>query len=267
MNEFLRCAHAFFVRDAQLALSYPLAFALSLLTIIARVLALWLPAQFFAGSDLFEEHGGFLPFAIVGASLMGFAMAGYQGLASSVRAEQMMGTLESVLMTRASIFAIVLGGGTWALVRAAMDGVMMLGAAILIYQLSLSGDPAAILLLIVLTNITFMGLGLFSAAFTIVFKQGDPIQKVVAALSLLLGGVIYPTEVLPEWIRVFGEILPITHGARAMRGIVIEGHSLAQHATEVTILTGFAVVITAAGALAFRAAIRQAQGAGTLQHY
>lgn len=267
MRDFFRCARAFFVRDSLLTFSYPLEFAMSLVALIGRVVALWLPAQFFAHSDLFENHGGFLPFAVVGGSLMAFSMAGYQSLAGSLRAEQMMGTLESVLMTRANIFAILLGGSSWTVLRAAIDSCIMLLAASFLYGLDFSGSPLAALFLIVLTNLTFMGLGLFSAAFTVVFKRGDPVQRVVSAASALLGGVFYPTEVLPDWLQKVGEALPITHAARALRGVVLDGDALSEHTADVMILITFAATISTAGAFAFREAIREAQRAGTLQHY
>lgn len=267
MNGFLRCAWAFFTRDAQLAVSYPIAFLMGLGGTIARTVILWLPAQLVAGTALFDQHGGFLPYAVVGTSMMGFFMASYGGFASSIRAEQSMGTLESVMMTPASLPSLVLGSCSWTMTRAIVDVGLMLLSASLFFGLKFSGSPLGALVVIVLTNLTFMAVGLFSAAFTLVFKRGDPFRILIAGASFLLGGVMYPTDVLPRPLQIIGEFLPITHGARALRGVVLQGGNLLDFRTDVLILAAFAFVSLPMGVFFFKKAIHKAKQDGTLLQY
>lgn len=267
MGEILRTSWAFFRRDAQVAYSYPVALALSLLGVVLRVIMLWLPAQLLAQSAAFAEHGGFIPFAVVGTAMMGFFMASYGGFAGSVRTEQAMGTLESVLMTPARIPALVIGSSAWAMSRSVLDGVVTLLAASLFFGLQLRGDVGSVLLVLALTNLAFAGIGMCSAAFTVVFKRGDPFRVVVAGASFLLGGVVYPIEVLPTWLRLISNLLPVTHGARALRGLVLDGRPVSDLVPEILALTLFAAVTVPIGLIAFKAAVSRAKREGTLLQY
>ncbi|MEE9383526.1 MAG: ABC transporter permease [Nannocystaceae bacterium] len=267
MREFLRCSWAFFRRDAQITYSYPLALLMGLAGTVMRVVVLWLPAQLFADSAVFARHGGFIPFAVVGSTIMGFFMASYRGFSSSVRAEQAMGTLESVLMTPASIAAIVTGSSSWTMTRALLDAAITLTAASLFFGLELRGSPLAILVLLVLTNLTFSAMGMFSAAFAVVFKRGDPFRVFVGGASFLLGGVLYPVEILPSWLRLAGEFLPVTYGARALRNVVLEGRALDELLGDLFMLGMFAVIAVPSGLFAFGWAINRAKRDGSLLHY
>lgn len=267
MTQMLACAVAFFRRDAQLAVSYPFAFVMGLLSTLARVGVLWLPAQLLQGSEMFDQHGGFLPFAVVGTATMGFYTASYGGFSSAVRSEQGMGTLESVLMTRANVISIVVGSCSWTMSRAMLDTALIVGGSMFFFGLQFPGSWLAALIVILLTNLTFVGLGMCAAAFAVVYKRGDPFRPFVSGISYLLGGVIYPIEVLPGWVKVISEFLPITHGSRALRGVFIQGLSLTDQASDILALTAFAALALPAGIISFRLAIRQAQIDGTLLHY
>jgi ABC-2 type transport system permease protein len=267
MGEFLRCTRAFFWRDAELALSYPLAFVMGIAGTVGQVLVLWLPAQLLGDSRIFSHYGGFLPFAVVGTAMMGFFMASYGSFASAIRAEQSMGTLEAVLMTPTSVSALIVGSCTFGMLRALLDSGLVLVGANLFYGLTFRGSVPAILLLIVLNNLVFVAAGILSATFAMVFKRGDPFRVLVGGASFLLGGVLYPSEVLPGWLHSVSEMLPITHGARALRGVALLGKPLGEFALELTVVGAFALVGLAASVTAFQWAVRRAKQEGTLLQY
>jgi ABC-2 type transport system permease protein len=244
-----------------------MAFAMTWLGTIARVAVLWLPAQLLRDSRLFAEQGGFLAFAVVGTSIMGFFMASYGGFAGAIRNEQAMGTLEAVLMTPATLTSVVLGSNSWNMLSAMVDALLMLGVGALLFGLEFHGSLAAALLIVVLTNLSFAAFGILSAAFTIVFKRGDPFRVVVGGASFLLGGVVYPIEILPGWIQGLSQLLPVTHGVRALREILLQGQPLATLSTEVAILCAFAAVGLPLSVTCFGMAVRRAKRDGTLLQY
>lgn len=267
MRELINCARAFFIRDAQNSISYRFAFVFEQITSIVQVLALWLPAQLVGQNELFADDGGFLAYSVVGAAMLGFFMASYGGFSTSISSERSVGTLESVFATRAPLSGLLLGGSTWTLLRSLIDVGLTLAAASLLFGIRFRGSIEQMLPVIILTNLTFIALGFFSAAFTILFQRGDPFRVLVGGASILLGGVFYPTEVLPGAISWVGELLPITHGARALRGIALRGETLFQHSFEVSVLLAFNVVLLPSGIYAFYKAVKRARLDGTLFHY
>ena len=60
--------------------------------------------------------------------------------------------------------------------------------------------PAALVSLVVMIP-SFVALGLFAAALVFVTKRGNPVAWAIRAISVLLGGVLYPVAVLPGWLQ------------------------------------------------------------------
>lgn len=267
MKEVFECARAFFIRDAQNSLSYRFAFVFGQITSITQTLALWLPAQLVGQSDLFARDGGFLAYSIIGTTMLGFFMASYSGFATSLSSERSVGTLESVFATRAPLAGLLIGGSAWTLLHSLLDIGLTLAAATLLFGIQIRGSGLEMLPIIILTNLTFVALGFFSAAFTILFQRGDPFRILVGGASMLLGGVFYPTDVLPKWVSWVGELLPITHGARALRGIALRGETIGQYQFELSLLIGFNLVLLPLGMYAFRSAVNRARLDGTLFQY
>jgi ABC-2 type transport system permease protein len=267
MYEVINCTRAFFIRDAQNTLSYRFDFLYSQVASVARTLALWLPAQLVGDNPLFKSHGGFLAYSVTGSAMMGLFMASYGGFASAISSERGVGTLEAVFATRAPLGALLMGGSSWALVRSLFDVALNLTAGMLLFGIEWRGSVLGLMLVVLLTNLTFVAFGFLSAAFTIVYKRGDPFRLFVGAASALFGGVFFPVEVLPKMISWVGELLPITHGARALRGIALEGHSVSAHWFELVVLAGFSCVLLPFGWWTFYKAVSLAKQDGTLFHY
>jgi ABC-2 type transport system permease protein len=61
--------------------------------------------------------------------------------------------------------------------------------------------------------------------------------------SLFLSGFMFPFAGLPGWARVLGEIIPITHFLRIIRGSLLKGQVLADMGTDLLALGGFLVVV------------------------
>jgi ABC-2 type transport system permease protein len=89
----------------------------------------------------------------------------------------------------------------------------------------------------------------------------------VLTISALLGGVYYPTHVIPSWLHEASAVLPLTYGLRALRRTLLDGASLASVASDVTTLAVLGLVLFSAGILVFAWALHYARRAGTLAQY
>jgi len=98
-------------------------------------------------------------------------------------------------------------------------------------------------------------------------KRGDVIGWALRVSSLVLSGVYYPTGVLPEWLRLVGQALPLTHALEVLRRSLLLGEGLAQLWGELLILVIVTLVILPLGTLACNVAIRMARTDGSLSHY
>lgn len=267
MSELRRVLWAFLVRDFQLATSYRAAFLLSLGRALFPVLILYLPAQLMGDVESTREFGGFLPFSVIGLGTMNFFMASYGSFANSLRSEQAMGTLEALLMAPLSVPALVVASSSWGFLWSTGCAVLFIGGGALLYDIPLPGNFGLGLLFIALTTVTFVGIGVLSASFAMVWKRGDPIGPLISALFFLLGGIIYPPRILPAWLAWVSQLLPVTHGVEALRSVLLQGHAFGTVSHHFWVLLGYAAVLVPTSLLAFAAAVRRATRDGTLLQF
>src|SRR5690606_36280674 len=69
---------------------------------------------------------------------------------------------------------------------------------------------------------------------------------------MFLGGTFFPTAGLPDPVRWFVELLPLTHMLRAMRAISLDGQSLIQQGPELAILAAWIVGTFVLARISFR---------------
>lgn len=252
------------------ATSYRLSMLLSLGALAAAVVPVYFVAnaiQPVIAESIQSQGGEYFAFLIVGMIAYSFLSVAVNALPGAVSAGIGSGTLEALFSTRArlpGLFAGMIGYGfVWTALRAVVLTVAgVLFGAQLVWDRALTA--LLILLLIVLAYLPF---GLISAAMVLAFRTTGPIPKGVLVLSGLLGGVYYPTQVIPSWIQDVSQAIPLTYGLRALRQTLLEGMPLGSVAGDLWILAGFVVVLTGIGALTLGRALRYAKEAGSLSQY
>jgi ABC-2 type transport system permease protein len=266
-----RAFFSFLVRDVRQQLSYKLSFLLDIASILFTATTFFFVARLFEGvsGTIFQDYSsGYFGFVLVGIAFSNYQSVGLNSFAQSLRQEQYVGTLESVLATPVRISTFLAGSALWDFIYATGEVIVYFAVAIVAFGLSLSqANVGAALLAVILSLTTFMGLGILSAAFILKFKKGNPVTWLIASAGELFGGVYFPTDILPDWMKSVSQWVPMTHALSALRksllsnaGVDVIGHDLAY-------LLGFTLIIWPVGILAFRLALRKSQEDGTLGHY
>jgi ABC-2 type transport system permease protein len=70
--------------------------------------------------------------------------------------------------------------------------------------------------------------------------------------SMLLSGFMFPFRGMPGWAQAIGEILPLTHFLRIVRGILLKGNGLADIAPEIWPIALFTAVALTIGVKRYR---------------
>jgi ABC-2 type transport system permease protein len=65
-----------------------------------------------------------------------------------------------------------------------------------------------------------------------------------------LSGALFPVNGLPDWLRLFTTVNPVSYGVDALRGLLLGTYSFGL-ATDLAVLTLFALVMVALGSWAF----------------
>ena len=215
----------------------------------------------------------YFAFVLVGFAFYQYLNATLTSFSAKIRREQLTGTLEAMLVTPTPASLVILGSTAWDFLMTTFRVAVVLGMGSLLawssgaeIGLKAAGLPA-FLLLLALTVVSFTGIGILSASFTIWLKRGDPVNYVITSASALLGGVFFQVEVMPDWLQRLAVLLPITHALRGIRRALLAGAGIADVAGEVQTLILFALALVPLGLAAFALALRRARVEGSLVQY
>jgi ABC-2 type transport system permease protein len=219
-------------------------------------------------ADVIKGQGDqYFAFLIIGLIALNIVTSTIYALPGGLQNATSTGTLEALLATPTSVTAMLIGlSGYEVLFSLVRSLVMLLTAAVLGAQIEWLrlGASLPIIGLVVLAHLP---IAIVTAAMVLAFRTRGPLPQVVLMLSSFLGGVYYPTTVIPGWIESISAFIPLTYGLTALRAILLEGRSIASVWREISILLAFTVVATVLSALAFRSALRYARRVGNLAQY
>ena len=257
-------AWAFFKRDLLIDLSYKLSFAFGAVHILITVAAFFFLASVLDAPTM-QGYDSFA-FILTGLAVNAYMTTCLVCFTYVVRESQVSGTLKAVLVTPTSPGQFLAFSSLYPLARATLDAAIY-GAVGLTLGVSLAGvNPLPALLVFAASVLAFSSIGMISATFILIFKRGDPLLWLFGSGSWLLGGVMYPTDVLPRGLQQLAEVLPITHALRGLRAALLADASVTAVVPELTVLATFVVVGLPASIGIFEFGLWQAKATGTLGH-
>ncbi len=213
------------------------------------------------------EGGSAFGFLVVGLAtfmLISVAVTALpQVLAERIRS----GVLEALLATPTSTTELFVGLNAFDLLFAAVRASLLFAAAAVLGARFAPGSLLPAVAILILTVTAHIPIGLVGAAMVIAFRNAGPLPRVVTTFSALLGGVYYPTSVVPSWLRSLSEVLPLSHGLRALRRVLLQDASIGSVAPDLLALVVANVLLFSIAVLAIGAALRYARIHGTLAQY
>lgn len=262
---------AFIARDFRIAASYRLQFIMQGTGVLFTSTLFFMLARMIGDQKLasLESYGGdYFSFLLIGVAVTDYLSLSTSSFAAEIRSGQTVGTLESLLVSPTSIMTILFSSYLYKLLSTSFRLLFYFLLGFFVFQVRFQpGSVVALVLAFLLLLLPFIGIGLLSAAFIIVLKQGSPVSFLLNVSSGLLGGAMYPVAVLPDWLQPVSKILPITHGLEALRQVLLNGAGVRDISAELFILAVFSVVFLAGGVISILFAVRIAKKEGSLLHY
>jgi ABC-2 type transport system permease protein len=252
------------------ALSYRLSMVFSIMSLLATVLPLYFVAgalQPVMAKSIAAQGGEYFPFLLVGMIGYLFITTAVNAVPGAISSGISTGTLEALLSTRAPLPALLAGLTGYSFIWTAVKSLVLIAAGLVLGMPLVWSSALTSVLILVLIVLAYLPFGLISAALILAFRTTGPLSSVVLILSGLLGGVYYPTQVIPSWIQRLSDVIPLTYGLRALRQTLIEGAPFSAVANDVVTLVGFVIFLTAVSLFALTEALRYARRSGTLAQY
>ena len=262
---------AFLMRDIRIESSYHFSFAFQIVTIFLSVVSYYFLARFVEGrviSELDLYGGDYFAFILIGVALHNYLTTSLHAFSRSIRESQVAGTLEALVSTQTSLPTILLSSSLYPFVWTSCGVGVYLGLGVGLFGIQLaSGSWLVAVSILMLSILVFSGFGILSASFILVLKRGSPVAWVFGELSWLLGGILYPVSVLPEWLQAFSACLPVTYAIEGMRAALLQGGSWPAVQASLGPLALFACIVLPVSLGSFQYATKHARMAGTLAQY
>jgi ABC-2 type transport system permease protein len=271
LRQDVRKVPAFFRRDLFVLWSYRTAFFSDWANLILQVVLFFFINRLVPAGRL-PRFGGnstsYIEFVVVAIALTSFMQVSISSLTSALRNEQLLGTLESLLVTPTAPTTLQLGSVVYDLMyiplrTAVFLIVMSVGFGV---HFEVSGlMPAAAVLIAFIPFI--WGLGVLSAAAVLVFRRGEAFVGLVAGALTLASGAYFPVEYLPtslQWINGFN---PIALTLQAMREALLGGAGWSVVLPVIAKVLPIALATLFLGVSAFQVALKYERRRGTLGLY
>jgi ABC-2 type transport system permease protein len=267
----LRKVPAFFRRDLLVLLSYRLAFVGDWVNLVLQVVIFYFVGRMIDPSRLPVVGGvrvSYMEFVAVGIALTSFVQISLGRVVSVIRTEQMLGTLEALIVTPTSFTTIQLGSVAYDLVYIPIRIGLFLGLASVAFDVHIVASGFIPALTIVAFFIPFVwGLGAVGAAGVLTFRRGSGLVGVGVSALTIASGTYFPLSVLPAWLRWVAAHNPITLSLDGLREVLLAGTGWASVFPTIRVLAPVAAVSLAVGIVALRLAIRRERRLGTLGSY
>jgi ABC-2 type transport system permease protein len=212
-----------------------------------------------------EEENTAATALLVGGTIWAFLGIIFEFMTETVAWERWEGTIEYTFMAPLSRLVHLFGQGAFAvlygLIRAT---ILFFAVAAFIGIHTPNANYPAALGLLALASLSFIGVGIMTSVLPLISpEKGAQLGFVAQGIMLVVSGVYYSVNVLPEWMQWISKISPATYALRGCRASIIDGTGMVW--ADVWPLLIIAVLATPIGLAIFRVGERHAKKHGKLK--
>jgi len=168
----------------------------------------------------------------------------------SLVTERTGGTMERLLVSPIKAWQLVAGYCLGFGVAAAIQSILVLWASTTLLKFPNAGAMWLVIVITFSMALVSMALGLLVSAVAKTAFQVIQLMILLLVPQILVSGV-FDLSTAPRWMQVLSQCFPITHGANALRGVMLRGDGFSGIALDLGIVWGFFVVLFALATLSF----------------
>ena len=225
----------------------------------------------FIGVGVEQAGGGsdqrLTTFLLIGSLLWSYLSMIFDILSETVSWERWEGTIEYTFMSPASRATQLIGTSIYVIIYGVIRAAVIFGIISLFFDMDLSqANYASAIVILIICSVSLVGFGMVAAVMPLLSpEKGQQVTSIFTAMLLLVSGVYYSTDVLPEWMQTIAKFSPVTYALEGMRGAMLDGKGVSDLWSSIWPLLIMGAVLVPAGMLIFRAGERYAKRTGLLK--
>ena len=172
--------------------------------------------------------------------------------ALSVTRETERGTMESLLATPVEPLEVMVGKLAPYVMVGLIQTAIILVLAKLLFGVPMQGGWVGLSLGLLLFIIGSLALGFLISTVARSQLQAMQMSFFYILPSILLSGFMFPFRGMPGWAQAIGQVIPVTHFLRVVRGTLLKGQGLTDLWPELTSLAIFVLAVSALAMARYR---------------
>lgn len=172
--------------------------------------------------------------------------------ALAITRERERGTMENLLSTPARPFEVMIGKIIPYILVGYVQATLILIFAHLLFHVPMLGSIPLLMGFILIFISANLAVGITFSTIARNQLQAMQMSFFFFLPSILLSGFMFPFRGMPAWAQAIGEVLPLTHFLRIVRGILLKGNGFADAWPNVWPLIAFFVVAMTIGTKRYR---------------
>ncbi len=262
---------AFMRRDLRIMLSYRMAAAAELFGLVAQAIVFSFIGKLVDPSRL-PLYGGtrasYLEFVSIGIVFNMVVVLMLSQVGTAIRNEQLIGTLESLLVTPTRMATIQAGSAAFELLWVPVRMALFLVVIAIAFGLDLHASGILPSFALLLAFLPFLwGLGLVSAGAILTFRRGVGALTIGGTVLGLASGAFFPLSLLPHWLAAIAKLNPLAITINGMRETLIGGAGFSSLGSSFADLVPLSIAGLVVGVMFFRFALKRERRLGTLGLY
>lgn len=169
-------------------------------------------------------------YLVVGTLVWRYLSLIFYWITDLIGIERWEGTIEYTLMAPIRRFTHMAGQTFFAVIYSLLFTGVILAVTVLLFDIDLSkANLSGGMLMMLAGSLSFIGVGIMGSTLPLLFpERGSQMTHVIIALLLLVSGVYYPIEVLPEFLQKLAVVSPATYVLDGTRLALLEGTATAE---------------------------------------
>jgi ABC-2 type transport system permease protein len=205
-------------------------------------------------------------YLVIGTLVWRYLTTIFYWITEVISIERWEGTIEYTLMAPIRRVVHMAGQTLFAVFYSLFFTGVILGVTVLVFDLDLTkANLMGGLVMLIAGSFSFIGISIMVSTLPLLFpERGAQMTHIVIAILLLVSGVYYPIEVLPNVLQKLGVVSPATYVLDGVRMSLLEGAPTADLWSQIWPVLIMGVVLIPAGLWVFNLAERYAKRTGKL---
>jgi ABC-2 type transport system permease protein len=204
---------------------------------------------------------------LIGAVIWSYLGIVFEIIVETVAWERWEGTIEYTFMAPLSRPVHLVGMGIFAVGYGVVRASIVFATIAAFFGLNMpDANFLAALIVLAVASVSFIGIGMMAAVLPLISpEKGTQIGFVGQGILLVISGVYYPVEVLPEWMQKLSVISPATYALDGIRDAILDGAGITEMGDELWPLAVIGAVSIPLGLWIFRLGEQHAKRHGKLK--